>query len=171
MTAPADNPEVVVRPPLLYGTAFIAVLVLRWFWPMPILSHAMTPLLGLGLLLLGLAVVVLGRRALQTAGTNVNPSRPNHRDRRIRSVSLLSQSPVCGDEWGFVLLVPILSSCIAEWACVRSATSNRSLARRIGSIVPGLERISEQERVVNNRMEPTGRRFRSRNCSWIIAET
>ncbi len=121
MTTPADNPGVIVRPPLLYGAAFIAVLVLRWFWPVPILGHAMTPWLGLVLLLLGLAIVIPGRRALHAAGTNVNPSLPTtaivasgpfrfSRNPLYVGLTLL----YCGltlafnTWWGLVLLVPIL---------------------------------------------------------------
>jgi len=73
---PADNPGVIVRPPLLYGAMFIAVLVLRWFWPMPILRHAATAWIAVVLVLFGLAIVIPGRWALQAAGTNVNPSLP-----------------------------------------------------------------------------------------------
>jgi protein-S-isoprenylcysteine O-methyltransferase Ste14 len=71
-----DSPGVIVRPPLLYGTMLIAVVVLRWFWPMPILRDALSPWLGLVPLLLGLVIAIPGRRALQAAGTNVNPSLP-----------------------------------------------------------------------------------------------
>jgi protein-S-isoprenylcysteine O-methyltransferase Ste14 len=121
VSTPADNPGVIVRPPLLFGAGFIAVLVLRWFWPMPILGHATTPWLGLVLLLLGLAIVIPGRRALQAAGTNVNPSLPTtvivasgpfrfSRNPLYVGLTLL----YCGltlafnTWWGFVLLVPIL---------------------------------------------------------------
>jgi len=121
VATPPDNPGVVVRPPVLFGAAFIAVLVLRWFWPMPILGHAMTLLLGLVLLLLGLAIVIPGRRALRAAGTNVNPSLPTtvivasgpfrfSRNPLYVGLTLL----YCGltlafnTWWGLVLLVPIL---------------------------------------------------------------
>jgi hypothetical protein len=59
---------------LLFGGAFLAVLVLRWFWPMPILGHATIPLLGLVLLLLGLAIVIPGRRALVRFASLATPS-------------------------------------------------------------------------------------------------
>jgi len=121
MPTPTDNPGVVVRPPLLYGATFIAVLVVRWFWPMPILRHALTPWLGLVPLLLGLVIVIPGRRALQAAGTNVNPSRPTtaivtsgpfrfSRNPLYVGLTLL----YCGltlafnTWWGFILLIPIL---------------------------------------------------------------
>ena len=121
MSRPADNPEVIVRPPLLYGAALIAMLVLRRFWPMPVLSQAMALVSGIALLLLGLAIVIPGRRALRAAGTNVNPSRPTT---AIVASGLFrfSRNPLyvgltllyCGITlalntwWGFVLLVPVL---------------------------------------------------------------
>ena len=121
MATAGDNPGVVVRPPLLYGGMFIAALVLRTFWPMPILRHPVTPWLGLVLLMLGLAIVIPGRRALQAAGTNVNPSLPTtaivasgpfrfSRNPLYVGLTLL----YCGltlavnTWWGFILLLPIL---------------------------------------------------------------
>jgi len=88
---------------------------------MPILGHGMTLLLGLVLLLLGLAIVIPGRRALRAAGTNVNPSLPTtvivasgpfrfSRNPLYVGLTLL----YCGltlafnTWWGLVLLVPIL---------------------------------------------------------------
>ena len=38
MATPADNPGVVVKPPLLYGAALIVVLVLRWLLWLPRIS-------------------------------------------------------------------------------------------------------------------------------------
>jgi protein-S-isoprenylcysteine O-methyltransferase Ste14 len=72
ITTSLDNPGVAVRPPLLYGAAFIAVLVFRWFWPMPIFGHAVALSLVLASVLLGVGIAAWGRRTLQAAGTNVN---------------------------------------------------------------------------------------------------
>src|SRR5713101_3940322 len=117
----ADNPGVIVRPPLLYGAVFLAVLVLHWCWPLPILGHSMTLWPGIALLVLGLAIVIPGRRALQAAGTNVNPSLPTTAivtsgpfrfSRTPLSVGLTLL--YCGltlafnTWWGFILLIPIL---------------------------------------------------------------
>jgi len=41
MATSADNAGVVARPPLLSGGTFVVVLVVRWFWPMPIFGHAL----------------------------------------------------------------------------------------------------------------------------------
>ena len=70
-----DNPGVIVFPPLLYGIAFIVVLALHWFWPMPIFDHsALWP--GIALVVLGVGIALWGRSALRAAGTNVSPSLP-----------------------------------------------------------------------------------------------
>jgi len=121
VATPADNPGVMVRPPLLFGAALVAVLVLRWLWPTPMLGHATIRWLGLALVLLALAILIPGRRALQAAGTNVNPSLPTtaivasgpyrfSRNPLYVGLTLL----YCGltlalnTWWGFVLLVPVL---------------------------------------------------------------
>jgi protein-S-isoprenylcysteine O-methyltransferase Ste14 len=95
--------------------------VLRWLWPMPMLGHATSRWLGLALVLLALAILIPGRRALQAAGTNVNPSLPTtaivasgpyrfSRNPLYVGLTLL----YCGltlalnTWWGFVLLVPVL---------------------------------------------------------------
>jgi len=72
----ADNPGVVVRPPLLYLAALAAMLVLRWLWPLPILGGAaFWP--GLALVVFGVGILIWGRRALVAGGTNVDPLLPS----------------------------------------------------------------------------------------------
>ena len=74
--AEADNPGVIVRPPLLYVAALAAMLVLRWLWPLPILSGgAFWP--AIALVVLGVCILVWGRRTLVAGGTNVDPSLPS----------------------------------------------------------------------------------------------
>jgi len=70
MDPPADNPEVVAPPPLLYGAAFVVVLLLRWFWSVPIFGHAaLWP--GVALVVIGLGIMLWGGATMQAAGTNV----------------------------------------------------------------------------------------------------
>src|SRR5258706_6630974 len=76
MDTTSDNPGVIVIPPLLYGLSFVLVLVLRWLWPMPILGGAIAVWLGVALVLFGATVLISGRRAMDSAGTNVNPTLP-----------------------------------------------------------------------------------------------
>jgi hypothetical protein len=58
----ADNPGVAVLPPFLYGGAFVAVLALRWIWPIPIFGHAVALWPGLAL------VVLVGDREVASGG-------------------------------------------------------------------------------------------------------
>jgi protein-S-isoprenylcysteine O-methyltransferase Ste14 len=115
-----DSPGVIVRPPLLYGTMLIAVVVLRWFWPMPIFRDARAPWLGLVPLLLGLVIAIPGRRALKAAGTNVNPSLPTtaivtsgpyrfSRNPLYVGLTLLycGLTLILNTWWGLILLIPI----------------------------------------------------------------
>ena len=68
--ASADNPGVIVWPPLLYGGALIVVLILRAVWPMPIVA-ATTVWLGLAFVVIGLAIMATGRRTMTAAGTSL----------------------------------------------------------------------------------------------------
>lgn len=76
MATSADNPGVVARPPLLYAVAFVIVLLLRWFAPMRILGPAVALWLGLAFVASGIGIAIWGRRTMQAAGTNIDPSRP-----------------------------------------------------------------------------------------------
>ena len=74
--ADVDNARVIVRPPLLYVAALAAMLVLRWLWPLPILGGgAFWP--AIALVVLGVGILVWGRRTLVAGGTNVDPSLPS----------------------------------------------------------------------------------------------
>ena len=121
MAAPADNPGVIARPPLLYGAAFVVVVVLRWFWPMPILGHAVALWTGLALLALGVGIVTWGRKPLQAAGTNVNPALPTtaivtsgpfrfSRNPLYLALTLLYSGLTLAFNtwWGIVVLIPLL---------------------------------------------------------------
>lgn len=116
-----DNPGVIVRPPLLYGAAFIAALVLHWFWPLPILGHSIALWPSIALLVLALAIVIPGRGALKAVGTNVDPSLPTtaiatsgpfRLSRNPLYVGLtlfyLGLTLAFNTWWGVVLLGPIL---------------------------------------------------------------
>src|SRR5262245_45169141 len=71
-----DNPGVVVLPPLLYGGVFLAVLLLDWLWPWPIVSAGAGRIPGLVLAVIAVALGSWGRRTMRSAGTNVNPLLP-----------------------------------------------------------------------------------------------
>ena len=72
----ADKPGVIMRPPALYGFALAGVLILRWFWPLPIAESSVPFWLGLSLLALGGAFGSWGQVKLSAAGTNVSTSLP-----------------------------------------------------------------------------------------------
>jgi len=76
LTASEDNPGVLALPPLLYAGSFAVVLVLRWFWPMPIFHSSAGLWFGAVLIVFGVGIAVWGRRAMHAAGTNVDPALP-----------------------------------------------------------------------------------------------
>ena len=75
MTSSTDNPGVVARPPVIYGVAFLIVLVLRSLWPMPIFPAAYL-WTGIAVAVIGIGIAVWGRRTMRAAGTNINPALP-----------------------------------------------------------------------------------------------
>ncbi|MGH8716274.1 MAG: methyltransferase family protein [Burkholderiales bacterium] len=116
-----DNPGVIMLPPLLYGIAFVGVLALRWFWPMPIFDNAVAFWPGLALVVLGAGIAIWGRNALRAAGTNVNPSLPTtaivtsgpfrfSRNPLYIAITLvyIGLTLAFYTWWGIVVLVPLL---------------------------------------------------------------
>ena len=71
-----DKPDVIMLPPALYGIGLVAVLVLRWSWPLPISESSVPFWLGLSFLALGGALALWGHKIMRAADTNVNPSLP-----------------------------------------------------------------------------------------------
>jgi len=129
MATQADNPGVVMRPPLLYGVALVVVFVLRWLWPMPIVGPVVALGVGLALVVLSVGIAIWGRRTMQAAGTNVDPHRPatvlvkNGPFRFSRNplymalvLLFLGLSLVVDTWWGIVLLFPVLI--IMHWGVI-----------------------------------------------------
>ena len=121
MATPADNAGVIARPPLLYGAAFAIALVLHWLWPLPIFDHTIALWLGLALIVLGVGIAIPGRKALQAAGTNVDPARPTtaivtsgpfrfSRNPLYVALTFLyfGLTLAVNTWWGIVMLVPLL---------------------------------------------------------------
>jgi protein-S-isoprenylcysteine O-methyltransferase Ste14 len=115
-----DNSGVIARPPLLYGAAFLVVLALRWFWPMPVLGWALALGVGLAMLVPGMGIAVAGRRALRAAATNVDPMRPTtaivtsgpYRFSRnplyvALTLLFLGLTVAFNTLWGLVVLIPL----------------------------------------------------------------
>jgi protein-S-isoprenylcysteine O-methyltransferase Ste14 len=121
MDESTDNPRVIARPPLLYGAALVVVLVLRWFWPVPIMAHGIALWSGLALVVLGIGIAIWGRQAMKATGTNVDPMLPataivtSGPFRLSRNPLYLALTLIyCGVTlafntwWGIVVLVPLL---------------------------------------------------------------
>jgi len=117
-----DHAGVIVLPPFLYGGTFLVMLLLRWPWPWPILSGRLTLWPGIVLAALGIALAVVGRRALEAAGTNVNPLLPStaivtggpYRFTRnplyvALAMFFLGVTLAFNTWWGVVLLAPVLA--------------------------------------------------------------
>src|SRR3954453_2088294 len=116
-----DNPGVVVLPPVLYGGAFLVVVLLQWAWPLMIVRHAIALCLGFILVLASLSLAIWGRKTMHGAGTNISPLKP--------ATSLVASGPyrftrnplyvamtllylgltlLLDSLWGVFLLVPVL---------------------------------------------------------------
>ena len=121
MATSTDKPGVAAPPPLLYGGAFVLVLVFRWFWPMPIFSHAVALWPSLALVVLAVGIAAWGIRTMQAAGTNVNPALPTtaivasgpfrfSRNPLYLALTLLYLGLTLAFDtwWGIVVLVPVL---------------------------------------------------------------
>src|SRR5262245_18657267 len=72
-----DKPDVIMLPPALYGIGLVAVLILRWLWPLSISESSLPFWLGLSFLAHGGALAVWGQKIMRAAGTNVSPSFPS----------------------------------------------------------------------------------------------
>lgn len=127
---PKDNAGVIVLPPFLYGGAFLVMLLLRWPWPWPILGGRLALWPGLVLVALGITLAVAGRRALEAAGTNVNPGLPTTaivtagpyrytRNPLYVALAMFFLGVALGFNtwWGVVLLAPVLS--VMHWGVIR----------------------------------------------------
>ena len=71
-----DRPNVLILPPLLYGTGLAVAFLLQWLAPHPIVSSNARFWVGGVVLALGVFLAVWGRRVMEQAGTNVNPTQP-----------------------------------------------------------------------------------------------
>jgi len=67
---------VLVLPPLLYGVALAAGFLLQWIAGRPILPSSVRYWVGGVVLASGVVLALWGRRVMERAGTNVNPTLP-----------------------------------------------------------------------------------------------
>jgi protein-S-isoprenylcysteine O-methyltransferase Ste14 len=73
----SDVPNVLILPPLLYGLALAVGFLVQWIAPRPIVSSNTGYWIGGVLLASGVFLAIWGRRVMERAGTNVNPTLPS----------------------------------------------------------------------------------------------
>ena len=138
---PPDNPGVAVLPPVLYGGAFLIVLVLNYFWPLRITRPSVAEPLGLVVVLAALGLVLWGRTTMHGAGTNISPLKPAttlvdsgpyrfSRNPLYVAMTLLfvGLTLLINSLWGVVLLVPVIL--LLHFGVVRR--EERYLERKFG---------------------------------------
>jgi protein-S-isoprenylcysteine O-methyltransferase Ste14 len=117
-----DRAGVIAPPPLIYlGGILIALALDRWWRHAPIFASTAWRWSGLVLGIMGIALIVTGRRALLAAETNINPFKPTMsivtagpfrftRNPLYLGVTLIYSGLTLASNswWGFVLLVPVL---------------------------------------------------------------
>jgi protein-S-isoprenylcysteine O-methyltransferase Ste14 len=117
----SDVPNVLVLPPLLYGVALAIGFLLQWIAPRAIMASNAHYWIGGVLLALGVLLAISGRRVMEQAGTNVNPTLPSTALVATGAFSL-SRNPLyvaltlmyvglallANALWVLVLIVPVL---------------------------------------------------------------
>ncbi|SDK75216.1 methyltransferase family protein [Microbulbifer yueqingensis] len=72
-----DHPDIIALPPIIVLVFLAAALLLQWLWPLSLTEehrYLWRPCLVLAGM--GLALALWGKRALDRAGTNVDPRKP-----------------------------------------------------------------------------------------------
>jgi protein-S-isoprenylcysteine O-methyltransferase Ste14 len=77
MHSSSDVPNVLILPPLLYGLALAVGFLVHWITPRPIVSSTAGYWIGGVLFASGVFLAIWGRRVMERAGTNVNPTLPS----------------------------------------------------------------------------------------------
>ena len=79
MTEPHDHPNVIARPPLIYGVSILSGAVVELVWPSPVLPDALATTLGVLGVACALPLFALAARRFMAAGTplptNKTPTR------------------------------------------------------------------------------------------------
>jgi len=115
-----DRPDVVGMPPLLFGGAFLVVLLARLVWPLRIVEGSLLAP-GLALAASGIGLAIWGRRTMVAAGTNVRPTQPAlaivtggpfrfSRNPLYCALTLLylGLTAMANTWWGVIMLAPLL---------------------------------------------------------------
>ncbi len=139
--SPSDHPNVLVLPPVIYGVGLAAGFLLQWVAPRAILSSGTRYWAGGVLLTLGVCLAVWGRRVMERAGTNVNPTLPTtalvatgpfrlSRNPLYVALTLIyvGLALVANALWVLVLVVPVLL--VLHYGVVRR--EERYLEEKVG---------------------------------------
>jgi protein-S-isoprenylcysteine O-methyltransferase Ste14 len=129
-SASPDLPAVIVFPPVLFLSAIALGVTLQFIWPLHLSAALPARIIGGLLVLMGGAAVVLAKKSLRRAGTNVRPDRPTtavvsegpYRFTRNpiylgASVAYLGLALSFNAFWPFPSLLPFLA--LLDWGVVR----------------------------------------------------
>jgi protein-S-isoprenylcysteine O-methyltransferase Ste14 len=72
-----DHPDVIAPPPLIFIGCAVIGTIAHLFFPVRVLRHPMSLLIGVLLALASMALAIWAVRVMQAAGTNVRPDRPS----------------------------------------------------------------------------------------------
>ena len=131
-----------VRPPLVYGAAIIAGLLLEFGWPLPFLSRPLAALLGSVLVVIGVVVFSYSIQTFRTAGTPVPGNKPTsvivrtgpYRFSRNPIYLAFSLFQLGIASWvNSVWLIATLIAAVALMASVVIPREERYLERRFGA--------------------------------------
>lgn len=117
----SDDPGVAILPPVLYGGAFLVVLLLNWIWPLKIVRQPIAFWLGIILSVTGLIIGEWGRGTMHGAGTKISPLKPANslvtsgpfrfsRNPLYVAITILflGLTMLLNSWWGVILLAPVL---------------------------------------------------------------
>lgn len=116
-----DRAGVIAFPPLLFGSTLVVGLLLRFFFPTPLLPGPMALFLGITLLVVGVPILLLAFRQMIQNKTTINPSGSTTtivgnglyaytRNPMYLALTLIYVG-VCimaNAYWGLLLLIPLL---------------------------------------------------------------
>ena len=116
-----DKPNVVAFPGALYAGAFAIALILHLLWPLELLERDLARWIGMGVCLVGAALIVWGIFTMRAARTNIYPELPatalvtNGPFRFTRNPLYVALAILfagltleMNTAWGFIVLIPLV---------------------------------------------------------------
>lgn len=142
MSDPADRPNVITYPPLVYLAVLVIGLVLDWVWPLRLSLPTWARWGGVAAMLAAVAFGGLGRFGFARARTNANPMQPatalvtsgafrwSRNPMYVGMTALLVGIALWSQNaWVLILLVPALA--VMHWGVV--LREERYLVRKFGA--------------------------------------